>query len=153
MRGWPLAPLCLQPLHLLPVLLDGILNPGVHHGLSEDPVLRGICHGLAKKRVLTQGTKGAARTGKGPGLRLPGDLVRAHQSPGTTQPVGQPLPCCHLPPSLKTCPHPTEPKALLRAGRAGAKSRMFPWAGAQTQEGPGLSAGHTCRQTWQRHTP
>lgn len=41
--------LSLQPLHLLLVLLDGILDPGIHHGLGEDPVLRGVCHGLVGK--------------------------------------------------------------------------------------------------------
>lgn len=35
-----------QPLHLLLVLLYGILDPGVHHGLGEHPVLGGIRHGL-----------------------------------------------------------------------------------------------------------
>lgn len=35
-----------KPLHLLLVLLNSILDTGIHHGLCEDPIFRGICHGL-----------------------------------------------------------------------------------------------------------
>lgn len=32
-----------QPVHLLKVLLDGIVDPSVDHGLCQDAVFRGIC--------------------------------------------------------------------------------------------------------------
>lgn len=68
----------LHPLHLLPVLLDGVLDPGVHHGLSEDPVLGGICHGLAGRE--------STEAGQGPGAACIGKGVPASDSqrpPGT----------------------------------------------------------------------
>lgn len=63
----------LQPLHLLPVLLDGVLDPGVHHGLGEDPVLGGIRHGLAEKE--------STEAGQGPELPAWGKVSQP-QAPG-----------------------------------------------------------------------
>jgi hypothetical protein len=37
------------------VLLNSVLDTGIHHGLSEDSVLRGIRHGLAGKSTLEGG--------------------------------------------------------------------------------------------------
>ena len=128
------------------MLLDGILNPGVHHGLSEDPVLRGICHGLEKKRVLTQDTRGATRTRKAPGLWLPGDWSGPTRNHSAYRAAPSLL---LLIPHLGDTPHPTEP---LWAGQAGAKPRVLPWACAQTQEGPGLSAGHVQTEMPTAHT-
>lgn len=77
----------LQPLHLLLVLLDGVLDPGIHHGLGEDPVLRGVRHGLA----------GRASTEAGQGPELPARAkVSPPQAPGPpgtsprTREAGQP---------------------------------------------------------------
>lgn len=104
-QGWGLASiwpgsLSLQPLHLLLVLLDGVLDPGVHHGLGEDPVLRGIGHGLEGEAALRQGTQRGCLRGEGvpdpPGLSGP---VR-RQDPATLQARARP----RVSPLTATCP-------------------------------------------------
>ena len=69
----------LQPLHLLLVLLDGVPDPGVHHGLGEDSVLRGIRHGLAgRERAEAGRPEGLAAGKESPGLRFL-EATRGHQ--------------------------------------------------------------------------
>lgn len=62
LAGLGIGSLYFKPLHLLLVLLNSILDSGIHHGLREDPILRGICHGLVGKRA--QKERLAACTGK-----------------------------------------------------------------------------------------
>lgn len=44
------------------MLLNSILDTSIHHGLREDPILRGIRHGLVRERA--QKKRLAACTGK-----------------------------------------------------------------------------------------
>lgn len=77
----------LQPLHLLPVLLNGVLHPSIHHGLGEDPVLRGVCHGLAGKK----GIGGAAAWDTGLPATDTQSLQHQAEPPGTTHRAGNSL--------------------------------------------------------------
>lgn len=66
--GLSIGPLCVKPLHLLLVLLNSILHSGIYHGLREDPIFRGICHGLVGERA--QKERLAAYTGRPKALNL-----------------------------------------------------------------------------------
>lgn len=59
------------------MLLNSILDTSIHHGLREDPILRGIRHGLVGKRA--QKKRLAACTGKPQVLNLDPEAL----GPGT----------------------------------------------------------------------
>lgn len=68
LAGLSIRSLYFKPLHLLLVLLNGVLHTGIHHGLCEDTILRGICHGLVGKRA--QKERLAAYTERSKALNL-----------------------------------------------------------------------------------